>query len=260
MISVMPPSRNGNGAGGGGSVKQADDLRTLELTGLDARRRPGRPPKPDALTAAQRARTYRAKKRLASGWPAPTTVAVLFARHDSIYKRLPGCDVWDMERDARQWPGGAPVVAHPPCRAWGRLRGLAKPRPDEKDLAIFAIAQVREFGGVLEHPAASSLWRVAGLPEPGQVDQWGGYTLPIHQFWFGHRADKKTWLYVVGCPPERVPPVPIRAGLPTHVVTTSMRRRGEPGYKPQLHTAEREHTPPELALWLVELARRCRGP
>lgn len=47
-------------------------------------------------------------------------VAVLFARADSHYKAIDGCDVWDIERDARKWPGGAPVVAHPPCRAWGK--------------------------------------------------------------------------------------------------------------------------------------------
>ena len=29
------------------------------------------------------------------------TVAVLFARSDSIYKSMPECDVWDIERDAR---------------------------------------------------------------------------------------------------------------------------------------------------------------
>ena len=78
------------------------------------------------------------------------TVAVLYARPNSIYKRLEAADVWDMERDARCWPGGAPVVAHPPCRAWGRLRHFAKPRPDEKGLALHAVAAVREHGGVLE--------------------------------------------------------------------------------------------------------------
>lgn len=48
-------------------------------------------------------------------------VAVLFARSDSVYKSIPGCDVWDINRDARNWKGGAPIVAHPPCRAWGGI-------------------------------------------------------------------------------------------------------------------------------------------
>ena len=78
------------------------------------------------------------------------TVAVLFARADSVYKTLPGVDVWDEARDARQWPGSGPAVAHPPCRAWGRLRAFANPAPHEKDMARFAVAKVREFGGVLE--------------------------------------------------------------------------------------------------------------
>jgi hypothetical protein len=33
-------------------------------------------------------------------------VAVLFARADSIYKTLAGCDVWDEARDALKWLGG----------------------------------------------------------------------------------------------------------------------------------------------------------
>lgn len=43
---------------------------------------------------------------MASGTGAPGMVAVLFARADSVYKGLPGCDVWDAERDARLWQGG----------------------------------------------------------------------------------------------------------------------------------------------------------
>lgn len=42
------------------------------------------------------------------------TVAALFVRADSIYKTMPDVDAWDIERDARRWPGGCPVVAHPP--------------------------------------------------------------------------------------------------------------------------------------------------
>lgn len=137
------------------------------------------------------------------------SVAVLFARADSHYKALPDCDVWDIERDARKWPGGMPVVAHPPCRAWGRLRMFANPRKGERLLATWAVRQVRTWGGVLEHPVGSLLWPKAGLPAPGQRDRFGGWTLPIVQQWWGHRA-------------------------------------------------EREHTPPDLACWLVGVARLCR--
>lgn len=194
----------------------------------------------------------------------PMTVAVLFARADSHYKALPGCDVWDAERDARKWPGGAPVVAHPPCRAWGRLRHFAKPRHDEKDLARLAVAHVRRFGGVLEHPEASQLWQDQNLPEPGAVDEWGGWTLPVHQYWWGHRAQKKTLLYIVGCKPTDIPAMPLVLGVSSCVIRLDKRRadgthirKGDPDYKPPLGPAEREHTPPEFAAWLVELARRC---
>lgn len=183
-------------------------------------------------------------------------VAVLFARSDSNYKQLPGVDVWDAERDARNWQGGVPVVAHPPCRAWGRLRAFAKPRHDEKALALFAVEQVRQFGGVLEHPAWSSLWPAAGLPAPGTHDSFGGWTLPVAQSWFGHKAEKLTFLYVVGCRPVDLPKMPLILGVPQFVVTNKA-RKGQPGWRPRITQPEREHTPIDFALWLVELARRC---
>lgn len=183
------------------------------------------------------------------------TVAVLFARTDSIYKTLPGVDVWDEARDARRWPGGAPVVAHPPCRAWASLRHCAKPRPGERELAMFAIEQVRKFGGVLEHPLNSTLWPIAGLPAIGEHDAWGGWTLPIHQYWFGHRARKATRLYIVGCEPRGLPPMPMRLGEATHTVGL-WSGRDRATCKPSITKPEFEHTPRELAVWLVELARR----
>lgn len=51
-------------------------------------------------------------------------VAVLFARRDSIYKLMPWANVYDDQRDALTWPGGTPVIAHPPCREWGRLYAM----------------------------------------------------------------------------------------------------------------------------------------
>ena len=186
-----------------------------------------------------------------------TPVAALFVRADSCYKQMEAVDCYDIERDARLWLGGCPVVAHPPCRAWGRLRQFAKPRPDEKQLAIDVLAHVRKYGGVLEHPAESTLYGYCGMPRPGQFpDDFGGWSMEIQQFHFGHRAEKATWLYIVGANPDDIPAIPRREGRATHCVrpTKSYPRL------PSITKAEREHTPPELAAWLVELARRSKVP
>jgi len=180
--------------------------------------------------------------------------AVLFARQDSVYKSFPAADVYDIDRDARTWRGGFPVVAHPPCRGWGRLRQFAKVRPDELDLGRWAVHQVRTFGGVLEHPADSTLFNECRMPHPGEFpDAFGGWTLEIEQFHFGHRAEKRTWLYIVGCAPDQLPAIPRREGRPTHCV-----RPTKNGVRlPSIGKAEREHTPASLAAWLVDLARKC---
>lgn len=193
-------------------------------------------------------------------------VAALFCRSDSNYRDFDSVDVWDAERDARRWPGGCSVIAHPPCRAWGQLRAMANAAPGEKELALLAVKWVREFGGVLEHPKKSTLWPEAGLPEPGQRDKFGGWTLPINQFWWGHRAEKATRLYIVGCEPTDIPDIPIVLGDAPCLVGTSGRRKdgkrlkkGDDGWRPEISKAEREHTPPLLAEWLVKLARKCEA-
>ena len=192
-------------------------------------------------------------------------ISILFARRDSVYKTLPDCDVWDIDRDARLYPGGNPVVAHPPCRAWGRLRAFAKPREDERALALFAVAQVQRFGGVLEHPAGSSLWQTANLPrlmtnrlkytrsEPPQLGTAPGWTLPVEQHWWGHPARKATWLYIVGIAPGSEPPIPYTLNLPPAYIGT-----WAPGRKSLETSHDREATPEPFARWLVELARRCQ--
>lgn len=186
--------------------------------------------------------------------PVSVLVSVLFARPDSCYKTFPNVDVWDQTRDARNWTGGNPVVAHPPCRAWSRLRHFARPLPGERALATLAIRQVRKYGGVLEHPVGSSLWVRAKLPAPGCFDSYGGWTLPVSQHWWGHRAEKKTLLYICGVSPFDIPDVPLVLGEPTHVCETRKRENR----RPSISKSEREHTPIEFASWLVHLASLCR--
>lgn len=180
-------------------------------------------------------------------------VAVLFARRDSIYKRMCGVTVFDKDRDARTWPGGTPIVAHPPCRAWARLVGLAKPEPGEELNAVWAVRMVRTYGGVLEHPALSRLWLCCEMALPGRVDEYGGWTHVIHQRNFGHKADKATWLYICGASPAQIPHTPLTLDYATHTISTNSRYKT----RPEVSKAERERTPPALAEWLVATARLC---
>lgn len=186
-------------------------------------------------------------------------ISALFVRKDSVYKSL-GVDCWDIERDARLWPGGNPIIAHPPCRAWGQLSHFAKPREGERELAIKSIELIRRWGGILEHPAASKLWLVMNLPKPGSYDEYGGFCICIDQFWFGHKAQKKTLLYICGCNQVDLPPIPLRFEAIEYVVSSCKRNKfGRRGTgKKEITKAEREHTPIELAKWLIKVAMKCK--
>jgi len=185
--------------------------------------------------------------------PCCASVAVLFVRADSGYKGMVGVDCWDADRDALTYPGGMPVVAHPPCRAWGVLAHMARPKPGERELALWAVDVVRREGGVLEHPHGSRLWREAHLPESGRLpDAWGGYTIKINQYHFGHVANKPTKLYVCGCPASCLPPIPHRGGRARKSMT------GQVSGTVRCTKYEREYTPPALRAWLVEVARRTQ--
>lgn len=123
-------------------------------------------------------------------------VAALFVEAKGPYP-LFAAEWYDEKRDARTYRGPHPVVSHPPCERWGKLRQFAT--KDTRDLAILAVEQVRTFGGVLEHPAGSLLWQECGLPPPDQMfsDEFGGRTYEIAQGDYGHQAPKLTWLYAV---------------------------------------------------------------
>lgn len=176
-------------------------------------------------------------------------VAALFVRSDSVYKLMSGVDCYDADRDARNYPGGLPIVAHPPCRAWGGLRAFANPRPDEKELARFAVRNIRKFGGVLEHPASSILWDDMNMSKTSEPDQFGGWTLHLDQFWFGHQARKRTRIYIVGLRPANLPQLPMILGDAPAVVGSRKKTR------PEIKKADREHTPVMFAEFLVNIAR-----
>jgi hypothetical protein len=180
---------------------------------------------------------------------------VLFTRSDSIYIDL-GCDCWDITRDARGYRGSDPIIAHPPCRAWGRLRAMAKPRPDEKDLARFAVAKIRANGGVLEHPERSSLWLDQSMARPGYLnDPWGGWTLSVDQFWFGHLARKRTWLYIVGLDKKEIPGYPLKFDAITHWVGGPHKST----VKKLVSKAQREETPLEFAKYLISIVEAIKS-
>jgi hypothetical protein len=137
------------------------------------------------------------------------TVAVLYCDPRGVYPALPGTDCWPEERDARLYAGPHPVVAHPPCARWCRLAKFVESQTDGRlavgdDGGTFsaALASVRRWGGVLEHPAWSLAWAAHGLIAPlaaaWQRDIDGGWCCEVAQAAYGHRARKLTWLYYVG--------------------------------------------------------------
>jgi hypothetical protein len=177
------------------------------------------------------------------------------------YAGMPGVDAWGIERDATTYAGPWPVVAHPPCGHWGRYSHKAH---DDGHTGPIAVAQVRRWGGVLEHPRHSKLWRECGLPRPGELpDAFGGYSVKVFQRDWGHRADKATWLYIVGgtipAMPDPQPPRDVwtpSKRLLDPARLDSARPRGARGVLECLSKNQRHLTPPDFAVWLVELARQ----
>ena len=137
--------------------------------------------------------------------------AALFVRSDSAYKKRVDCDAYDVERDAKTFPGGLPCVCHPPCRTWGILAHMAtNAAPGEKKLALWAVRQVRQNGGVVEHPSTSRLFK-NHLPGVGMFpDEFGGFTIQLDQFDFGHVAHKQTKLYICGIGIKDLPDMPTK--------------------------------------------------
>lgn len=144
-------------------------------------------------------------------------IAALFVLPDGPYSLLPGIDLWPESRDARLYAGPHKVIAHPPCARWSRYWSggpsarIRRVMGDDNGCFASALASVRQWGGVLEHPEASHAWPCHGLAKPPKSGEWiradgiGGWTCCVEQGHYGHPARKATWLYVYGIEESRLP-------------------------------------------------------
>ena len=188
------------------------------------------------------------------------TVAALYVQTDGSYYGLTGVEPWDQVRDARQYAGPYPVVAHPPCSRWCQLAYINQARYGHRvgdDGGCFAAAldAVRRWGGVLEHPAFSYAWPAFGLPEPPAA----GWQLTVENAWvcqvsqgaYGHRARKLTWLYYIG---DRAPPV-LSWDTPAPTAQVSWCRNHGNSTLPRMSKKTAARTPPAFRDLLIQLAR-----
>lgn len=135
-------------------------------------------------------------------------IAALYVQSDGCYVGIDGVDPWDQARDARAYAGPFPVVAHPPCSRWCQLAYINQKRyghnvGDDDGCFAHALACVRAYGGVLEHPAFSYAWPAFEIQRPRrgswQPTLCGAWVTEVSQSAYGHLARKRTWLYAV-CP------------------------------------------------------------
>lgn len=192
------------------------------------------------------------------------TVAALFVQRGGVYWDLRDVDPWDEERDARKYAGPWPVVAHPPCQLWVNFAALNfkryggehnRPGNDGGCFAS-ALASVREWGGVLEHPAGSRAWRTHGLLPPCSGPGWWWTALlerrqewvcEVWQSAYGHKSRKRTWLLYSGS--RQPPPMRWERQPGSHQVGWFDR------IKPTLSKAEASATPIAFRDALLEIAR-----
>ena len=189
-------------------------------------------------------------------------VSALFVQTDGHYYGLDGVDPWDINRDARLYAGPYPVVAHPPCTRWCQLAYIVQKRYGHKvgdDGGCFesALASVRRWGGVLEHPAYSYAWPAFGLTAPPRAG-WqrcadGGWVCQVSQSAYGHRARKRTWLYYVGANP----PAPMHWGEPAPIAQVSFCKNHGDSPLPRLSKKEASQTPIAFRDALLDLARNA---
>jgi len=193
-------------------------------------------------------------------------VSALFVIKDGPYFGISGVDPWDITRDAMNYTGPHPVIAHPPCARWSRVAPLVQAVHGYKigdDGGTFgsALLSVRKWGGILEHPAKTMAWDKYGLPVPHR-GEWtsvkdGEFVTEVEQRNYGHRATKATWLLVCGYSGV-LPPLRWHDSEPA-VASLSNRRKSVRGDKARMPPRERLETPLAFKQLLISIAEKC-GP
>lgn len=110
-------------------------------------------------------------------------VAVLYADVRGPYPGMADVETWPLW--AQHYRGPWPVVAHPPCGPWGKLKWRCFRQ--DASLGPLAIAQAHLWGGVVEQPLGSTLFRDHGRPA-ARIEK-------VRQGDFGHPCQKWTLLY-----------------------------------------------------------------
>lgn len=194
-------------------------------------------------------------------------ISALFVERGGVYWDLPGVDAWDQERDARLYAGPWACVAHPPCDRWCMMAPVNEARyghrvGDDGGCFASALASVRRYGGVLEHPALTLAWPAFGLPRPSargwQRSYCGGWVAHVEQRHYGHRARKATWLYAHGV---ELPSLRWGRGAPPEAWISADRPRSELAALgiAQLTKREAKATPIAFRDVLIAMAESVNG-
>lgn len=197
-------------------------------------------------------------------------IAALYVDPRGVYSGRPDVECWGLpDRDAREYAGPWPVVAHPPCKAWSAFAGLRErqyglPRGEDDGCFAAALASVRAWGGVLEHPANSAAWRAHDLAAPvrgagwTRADTFGGWTCVVDQGRYGHIARKSTWLYALGV---LLPPLDWAPAVVEPTERIGHNGGGRPFRRSPIDyvsSRKRAATPPAFAEILIATARSAR--
>jgi hypothetical protein len=127
-----------------------------------------------------------------------------------------------------------------------------------------ALTAVRNYSGVLEHPAHSHAWRWFGLALPParggwvRADDFSGWTCYVEQGHYSHMARKATWLYAYGLTP---PSLRWGPGAKPEAWISADRPRAELAALgiAQLGKKEAKATPPEFRELLLSIARKAHN-